>query len=60
MSGLNVGQPMSIVDSWETEIFEFAQTFAHHVDIVNVQKLEGAVRIGFFVLIPATLRLARK
>ncbi len=48
---------MSVVDAREAEILEFAQRLAHHVDVVDVEELDGAVRVRLFAFVATAFRL---
>lgn len=50
-------QPFLIVVGRETDFLQFAQTFAHHVNVVNVQENHFDILICIFRLIAAALGL---
>lgn len=57
VSGLQVGEPMGVLDIGVDHILQLAQRLPHHVDVVNVQEHQLSVLIRVFAFVTAPLHL---
>lgn len=59
VSGLQVGEPMGVLDVGVHHILQLAQRLPHHVDVVNVQEHQLSILICVFAFVAAPLHLNR-
>lgn len=68
VSGLQIGEPVGVLNVGVDHVLQLAERLSHHVDVVNVQEHQLSVLIGVFTFVTtpfhlrktATTRLAQK
>ena len=54
---VDVGEPFGVVDDGEAHVLDFAEGLPHHVDVVDVQKVELGIRIDVLVFVSEPNRI---
>ena len=58
--GLQIGEPVGVLDVGVDHILQLAEWLSHHMDVVNIQEHQLSILIGILTFITTTLHLKKK
>lgn len=60
MSGLQIGEPVGVLNVGVDHVLQLAERLSHHVDVVNVQENQLSILIGVFTFVTTPFHLEEK
>lgn len=60
MSGLQIGEPVGVLNVGVDHVLQLAKRLPHHVDVVNIQEHQLCVLIGILTFITTSFHLKKK